>query len=537
MTMGLTPLSDSDGRVWLAALERANLAAGAVDLDDLLQHTLNLMLETARAPAGAVYLLESATQNLVCRAVVSLPALSEQAGLPIKAGERIPLAGSRFDRLSRPVWVEPGVLLLPLIPPNAGGLLGLLEIIDPAPETQPLLEFLLRRLVSEIERAAQLERQLSYHRRADALLGVVSQISATLDRDQVLGLMLDCAREVINAEASSLFLLDEEHGDIYLHKSSNQSGRQGVEKARVPAGKGIIGHVIATGEVVLVPDVAYDTRHYHGVDQASGFITRSILAVPLRSRQVVLGSGREAVKERVVGGFEAINKINGTFDQEDAELLTTLARQAATVLEIASLYTDANELFLGIVKALAAAIDAKDPYTEGHSQRVSEYVVEMGRELGLSADDLYHLKIGSLLHDVGKIGVADQIIGKAGKLTDEEFASMRLHPTIGARILSQVRLLHLELPAIVEHHERVDGVGYPYGLAGNQISLFGRIVATADVFDAMTSARPYRQAQSAEEVFVYLQQGIGKQFDQQCVDALMRAYARGAIQTQMQREE
>ena len=101
MTMGLTPLSDSDGRVWLAALERANLAAGAVDLDDLLQHTLNLMLETARAPAGAVYLLESATQNLVCRAVVSLPALSEQAGLPIKAGERIPLAGSRFDRLSR----------------------------------------------------------------------------------------------------------------------------------------------------------------------------------------------------------------------------------------------------------------------------------------------------------------------------------------------------------------------------------------------------------------------------------------------------
>jgi HD-GYP domain-containing protein (c-di-GMP phosphodiesterase class II) len=140
-----------------------------------------------------------------------------------------------------------------------------------------------------------------------------------------------------------------------------------------------------------------------------------------------------------------LNKIHGAFNEEDAELLTILANQAATVLEIAGLYADARELFLDVIQVVTAAIDAKDPYTEGHSQRVSDFSVQIAREMGLPSDIVNHLRIGSLLHDVGKIGISDAILGKPARLTDEEYAQMKQHPAIGEKIMQEVRMLQAEL--------------------------------------------------------------------------------------------
>ncbi|MCJ7625455.1 MAG: HD domain-containing protein, partial [Anaerolineaceae bacterium] len=317
---------------------------------------------------------------------------------------------------------------------------------------------------------------------------------------------------------------------------STDYGRLSDDLVKVPAGKGIIGHVVETGETVIVNDAYKDERHYSLVDQNSGITTRSLLAVPLHTRKLDLGIKRGAFEARIIGGLEAINKSDGGFDDDDVKILQTLANQAATTLEIAHLYSESNEVFLSGIKALTAAIDAKDKYTVGHSLRVSDFSVEIALELGLSTEEIYHLRIGTLLHDVGKIGISDVILGKPGRLTTLEYDRIKEHPSIGERILGEIRLLQREIKAVAEHHERLDGSGYPRGLCENQISIYGKIVAVADVFDAMTSERPYRKALAVEDVFSHLQKGIGEEFDPGCVENLILSYSKGNIRTQLERE-
>jgi HD-GYP domain-containing protein (c-di-GMP phosphodiesterase class II) len=537
------------GRRAALFLERANLVTAQVDFRVLLQQALELMMEACQASVGVLYLPDVETGELICMAIQGVqapncPRLRVERGLAGKAfGEGVPVLIQ--DALKEAAWdaeqdgwhgLQPELaLFFPLL--RSGQSVGVVELHNFSLPDLAWVEFLGLRLAPDIVRAAQLDRARQSNERLEAMLAIFGQIGATLDRDQVLRLMIEYARRVIRVEACSLFLLDDETGDIVLYLASNLDQQLQRGDIRVPAGKGIIGHVIQTGEVVLVPDVQKDDRHYRTSDHTTGFITRAILAVPLRSRQVVLGGERGMIEERIIGGFEAINKIEGTFTDEDARLLVTLANHAATVLEIAGLYLDANELFFGVVKSLTEAIDAKDPYTEGHSQRVCEFSVEIARQMGMSAEGGNRIRIGSLLHDVGKIGVSDYILTKPGHLTEQEFALMKLHPSIGAKIMSQVRMLHTELPAMAQHHERLDGNGYPKGLKKDDISIAGRIVAVADVFDALTSDRPYRSALPAEEAFDYLTRGIDSAFDRSCVDALIQAYLRGMILTQKEREQ
>jgi putative nucleotidyltransferase with HDIG domain len=248
----------------------------------------------------------------------------------------------------------------------------------------------------------------------------------------------------------------------------------------------------------------------------------STAAVPLRARQISVGKERKVLKDRIIGNLMAYNKKQGSFDSEDTQLLEILASQASTVLQIATLYGQANGLFLDFIKVLTAAIDAKDPYTRGHSHRVSDISVAIAQGMGVKSDLVNDIRIGSLLHDIGKIGVPDQVLGKTAQLTTEEFEQIKKHPSIGYQIMYEVGLLHNTLPAIIEHHERLDGSGYPLGLKSEQISLMGRIVAVADVFDAITTDRPYRKAMDRESVIEYLQQRIGKEFDGPCVVALQK---------------
>ncbi|BDG08304.1 HD-GYP domain-containing protein [Anaeromyxobacter paludicola] len=182
--------------------------------------------------------------------------------------------------------------------------------------------------------------------------------------------------------------------------------------------------------------------------------------------------------------------------------------------------------YLDTLRSLAGAIDAKDPYTRGHSQRVADLSVEIGRELGLDGPQLRLLEYGGLLHDVGKIGVGEPILRKAGQLTEEEMAVMREHPVIGAEIVRGVEFLAGALPGIRSHHERWDGGGYPDQLAGEQIPLVARIVSAADVYDAMTSERPYQRPLPPATASEKVASMAGRQIDPRVAAALERVLQR-----------
>jgi putative nucleotidyltransferase with HDIG domain len=190
---------------------------------------------------------------------------------------------------------------------------------------------------------------------------------------------------------------------------------------------------------------------------------------------------------------------------------------------VASAQAETRSAYVGAIRALAAALDARDPYTAGHSERVSAISVAMGREMQLTPEDLDILRLGALLHDIGKIGISDNVLRKPGALTPEEFEAIKEHPTLGARIMRSVPFLAPHLPIVELHHERPDGRGYPYGLTSDEIPLLARIVHVADAFDAITSARAYRPARPFAEAIREVWRHAGTQFDAEVVQALVRA--------------
>jgi HD-GYP domain-containing protein (c-di-GMP phosphodiesterase class II) len=188
-----------------------------------------------------------------------------------------------------------------------------------------------------------------------------------------------------------------------------------------------------------------------------------------------------------------------------------------------------EELFMGSIRMLANAIDEKDPYTRGHSERVAYYSACVAKHRGMAPDEVGRVHLSGIIHDVGKIGIEDKILRKAAALTDEEYEIMKQHPTKGEHILDAVPLLKEKAGDGLMHHENVDGSGYPRGLKGDAIPLFGRIVSVADAFDAMTTDRPYSKAMSYEAGIARLKFLSGKKFDAGCVDAFERAFLTGDV--------
>jgi putative nucleotidyltransferase with HDIG domain len=185
------------------------------------------------------------------------------------------------------------------------------------------------------------------------------------------------------------------------------------------------------------------------------------------------------------------------------------------------LYTKMRKMYLETIRALAAAIDAKDPYTKGHSERVAQLSVALAQDLHLSDRDIENIEYTALLHDIGKIGIDDRILGKSSKLSNEEFKKIKEHPIVGANIIEPVDFLKNSYEAIYHHHERYNGGGYPDGLKEKDIPLCARIIAVADAYDAMGSDRPYRKKLSKEKILKEFIEQSGKQFDPQIVNALM----------------
>lgn len=192
-------------------------------------------------------------------------------------------------------------------------------------------------------------------------------------------------------------------------------------------------------------------------------------------------------------------------------------------MESLSLYSSLQILYLNTVKALAAAIDAKDAYTHGHSYRVARFSLAIGRQLDIESQMLPDLEVAAYMHDLGKIGIPESILGKEGRLSPEEFAEIKKHPLLTNKILEPIDLPDSIVQATLQHHERMDGRGYPFALKGDQISPFAKIIAVADVFDALTSARPYRSAMTVEEALAEICAGIDTEYDRNVVQAFIDA--------------
>jgi putative methionine-R-sulfoxide reductase with GAF domain/HD superfamily phosphohydrolase YqeK len=351
-----------------------------------------------------------------------------------------------------------------------------------------------------------------------ALLSQLSQIlNSTLDHQEVRRRAMEAATQLMKAEVGSLLLVDEEKQQLYFEVALGDK-EETVKTITLNMGEGIAGWVAQNGKPLIVNKPEKDPRFFKGVDERTGFKTRNIICVPVK------------VKEKVIGVLEAINKgKEEDFDKEDLFLFTSLADQVAIALDNARLYQELEEMFFQTAESLADAIEKRDPYTGGHTKRVTLFSLATAKYLPLSPLEKKWLKIASVLHDIGKIGIEDQILRKPERLNPEEFNLIKRHSGMGAEIIEHIRQLREIVPGVKYHHEQINGRGYPEGLKGEDIPILAKIVAVADTYDAITTDRPYRKAMEKETAIKELKRCSGIQFDSKVVEAFIQAYQKGEI--------
>lgn len=350
----------------------------------------------------------------------------------------------------------------------------------------------------------------------NSLMEMAALINSSLDPEEIRQLAVTVATTCVGADAASLLLLDHDTDELYFDASSGVKG-QSLKRTRLRPGQGIAGWVARKGGALIIDDVRSDKRFHADIDMATGYETRSMIIVPVAS------------KARMLGVLQAINKREGCFTQNDLDMLETLAHQVGTAIENAILFQDQRETFIGITLAFAEALEKRDTYTGGHTRRVCDYSMAIARQIDLPPNQMEALRLSAILHDIGKIGVADRILQKPGKLENDEFAEMCSHPRLGSEILEHIKPLRKMLGGVRHHHEKFDGSGYPDGKKDEQIPLIARIIAVADSFDAMTSNRAYRKALDVDMALKELEVFSGRQFDPQVVEAFMQAYHSGEI--------
>jgi HD-GYP domain-containing protein (c-di-GMP phosphodiesterase class II) len=260
-----------------------------------------------------------------------------------------------------------------------------------------------------------------------------------------------------------------------------------------------------------------------------GALLLGVISARRLSRPIAqLARSTRAVSE---GEYDTRVEVAGTAEIADlSENFNRMSESISAAVEnLKRAARENHELFINSIRALAAAIDAKDPYTRGHSARVARYSSLVAKEMGLPSEDIRRVRLSALLHDVGKIGIDDKILRKPTALTEEEFEIMKTHPAKGAAIMEVIPQLRDVIPGMKHHHERWEGGGYPDGLAGEDIPLQARIVSVADTFDAMTTTRPYQRAMDLRFVFQRLRDLAGKRFDPVIVEALIHSYEKGEL--------
>jgi len=344
------------------------------------------------------------------------------------------------------------------------------------------------------------------------LIEVGQMISSSLEVDVIIKYTLQSLKDVMHAKWCVLGLYDEETGLIML-KGSPKLGEeiQGkVERANVEGT--ILGEVLKTGQPLFIEDF-----ERYGCSLRLPYPSkdiRSAAVVPVQARGKTLGT------------LIVYMPFPHHWEENEVGYLSIIASQVGLAIENAQLYESLQEYYMSVVKALAAALEAKDKYTQGHSLRVARWAKAVAGEMGLSDKEQEMVYIGGLLHDIGKVGVREHILLKTSGLTAAEKKEIQSHPSVGAKILEPANLPKEVVEAVLYHHEDYGGGGYPEGIAGEKIPLLARIIRVVDSYDAMNSDRPYRRAFSQNWVIEELRRCSGKQFDPAVVEAMKNVLER-----------
>ena len=482
-------------------VDRFPLCMALLDRDLVIRAWNRCMEELVRRPAA------SAVGQL-------LRHLPEFKGLPIRTAIRRLLEGEgavhimpRGGRNDRGPLAA-GLSLAPLRGP-AGAVSGFLMTISRPPVSRGIPHSAQRTKALESPRWRVGRTGPNREAGRLALLGAVSELAREAWEEPGLMLqgILDLLATEVAEEALVIFGVVPGGGGLTLLASRGLSP-EAASGLPAAAAEGSLGQLLRQGLPVFQASA----------DPAEGFLSRgtgltirSLVAVPVRSRE------RLAAALCCVG-----SRPSPPFGDAERAFFAALASLIGQALERQPLAASLTRGVFDTVQALAVAIEAKDPYTKGHVQRVTQYAVALGEELDLTPGEIRTLQFWATLHDIGKIGIRAEVLNKPGALSEPERAHMRSHPIVGEQIIAEVDFLQEVRPCIRHHQERYDGSGYPDGLQGEAIPLLARIIAVADVFDALTTDRPYRPALPAERALALLQEEAGQAYDPKVVEALCR---------------
>ena len=349
-----------------------------------------------------------------------------------------------------------------------------------------------------------------------ALVKIGQAVAVEKNIDNLIKNIAEETKTALNADRCTVYLFDKDKNELYSKVATGLD----IKELRIPADKGLAGHVMQTGETINIKDAYSDKRFNSDVDKKTGYRTKTILCMPIKN-----------FNQEIIGVFQVLNKFDEYFTPDDEDLLIAIASSAGISLENAQLFERQRKLLEeqkvvldSFIETLATSIDARDKITSGHSSRVKMYATLIAQEFGMEKNDIYILEKAAALHDIGKIGIRDSVLQKEGKLTPEEYKHIQEHVEITHHILEKIHMSD-DFQQITDiacsHHEKFDGTGYYRGLKGEDIPFGGRILAVSDVFDAITSKRHYRDKMPIEKVIDIIMKGSGTHFDPLVVEKFL----------------
>ena len=352
----------------------------------------------------------------------------------------------------------------------------------------------------------------------DLLFAYMPKIAAERKMDGLLILMADLGRSIVSADRCSLWLVDNDRGELWTKVA------HGVSELRIPKDAGFVGYSVRTGEPLLIKDAYQDPRFDHRSDEKTHYRTTSVMTVPLMD-----SAGN------VMGVFQAINKQGqnelgeaAVFSVQDLERLRLTAVYSAKTVESAMLNMELEATQQEIIHILGEVSEYRSEETGDHIQRVAEISGILARYFGLPDKEVERIRLAAPMHDLGKIVIPDAILNKPGKFTPEEFEIMKTHASAGGKIVYDIiggvaekNYVDIASDIASYHHEKWNGKGYPNGMAGEEIPLCARIMAVADVFDALVSERCYKKPMSYDDAFALIERESGEHFDPDVVELFM----------------
>jgi HD-GYP domain-containing protein (c-di-GMP phosphodiesterase class II) len=359
---------------------------------------------------------------------------------------------------------------------------------------------------------SQIKKDLDPQEMLRVIFDYAAKIANERVLENVLMLMADMGREMIVSDRCTVWLLDTSKNELWSKVA------HGLDEIRIPKSAGLVGYAVTHDKAVFIDD-AYTNEEYKTyllngalhTDQQTGYRTKALMVIPFRNSQ-----------GEIMGAYQAINKLTECqqFSDKDMEYLTLASSYAGKSLESALLTNEIEATQKEIIFRMGEIGESRSKETGNHVKRVAEYSYILARGLGMSKEESDLLKIASPMHDIGKVAIPDSVLNKPGKLTDEEFKIMQNHTVIGYNLLKNSNRHILKTAAIVayEHHEKWNGRGYPRGIKGEDIHIYGRITAIADVFDALGSERVYKKAWELDRILQLLTEERGEHFDPHLID-------------------